>query len=413
MILRRNLFSLPMQQLVLLIGMLSFSEVTLARFQQKVFLHLVCDGGMDPSMVFEWKGTAVNSFAQEDGASKRLSASGLEHVSHTARPSVDLYFDRWGDRTAIINGITAADMTPKALGGAALHVGAGGKGRIWLSAYAEDNGKGRPAPVLLFPDFPLLGQASDMNLLASIPSDLLSPVIARRRRISGVVREALFSGFRTDLVEFSADFRSGSGDQQRSLHLDRQMRFQRELESEIPAIWGRVHNPAMPDFVSQAKVSLEYFSMNKSLGALVRVGGKNSWATPDNHFQRQTVKFEELFAGLNSILDHAYALGIQSRLVIIVSGQQGKSPWLNQASGKDPWPVSSVMIWGDGIRSGATGRSDSTGRPVKINPRFGTTTGSLVALTMENIYASLLYLGRVDYRRWTSSVPISPMLEGK
>lgn len=404
--------------IIFLIGSYGVCAQAEVNVGQKVFLHLVCDGGLDPSMVFEWKGGSPSSYASEAGAVTRVSLSGLEHVSHPSRPAVDQYFDRWGDRTAVVNGITAADLTARSFGTADLHVSVGSKRRSWLSAYAEDTGKGRPAPVLMFPDISINGDAAEMSLLAAIPRGLVnsSRIGNRRRKISPLpdsVQENLFKALRQDLIEFSSGLRSGSGDQLKIAHLDRQIRINRTLKLDTPAIWEQVYDGTQPDFVNHGKLALEYFARNRSMGAYVLVGGRAAWNTPTGHFVRHASSYEELFSGIDSILSHAYTLGIQSRLVVVVSTQHGKTPWLNDLGGKDPWPVFSAMVWGDGIRSGMTGRSDSTGRPVKVNPQFGTTTGKLVTLSMENVYASLLYLGGIDYRRWTTAAPVSKILEVK
>lgn len=377
----------------------------------KVFLHLICDGGIDPAMVFEWKGAGSNSFAAEPGSIKRTSLSGLVHVSHPARPSVDSFFDQWGNKSAVLNGVGTSDLGAHAVYGSALELELSGKRKVWLSTYAEDFGKGRPAPVIAFPGIRLEASPEELALIGRVPANLLatSPAVSS---FPGSVRERLFRDLRVDYTSLASLIRSGSGDAIKVRGYDKQFRMQQVFEASIPGYVNSVHNAAQPDFVNQAKVALEMFSSGKSLAAMVRVGGRSSWAASSSHFVTQSAAIENLFDGLDEILNHAYGIGLQTKLVLVVSGAYGRTPWLNAAGGKDPWPVSSMMFWGNGLRSGVTGGTDDVGRGIKIDPRFGTTTGDTISLNFQNAYASMLFHAGANYKKWTSALPVSGLLGG-
>lgn len=379
----------------------------------RVFLHLVCDGGIDPSMVFEWKGGGSNSYAVEPGSTARVATSGLPHVSNPSRPAVDSFFDTHGMRVAILNGVNAPDLGPRALRGPALEFSpSASTSRNWLASYVEDVGKGRPVPILVFPGISLDGAVTEMNLAGRVPASLMSTA-PQVSPFPPAVRERIFRDLRVDFTSFASRFRSGGGDHARSRGMDKQFRMHQVLEGVVPESWTAVYDSSRPDFVNQSKLALELFKSGRSLGAIVRVGGAGAWSPGSAHFASQSVAIQGLFDGLNSILAHAYANGLQSRLVIVVSGQYGRTPWLNASGGKDPWPVSSMMFWGNGIRSKVTGSFDDVGRGVRIDPRFGTTTGSVISLTFENAYASMLFLGGTNWKKWTSAVPVSGLLEGQ
>ena len=380
---------------------------------QRVFLHLICDGGIDPSMVFEWKGGTSNSYAVEAGSVERTSTSGLRHVSNPGRPGVDAFFDLYGSRVAILNGVVADDMGSRALDGSAMEVSKAGVSRNWLSAYAEDAGKGRPAPVLVFPGARVDGAMVDMSLLGRVPSTLMtnSPVSTV---FPVAVRDRIFRDLRVDHAAFAAGMRAGSADASMTKAQDKQFRILQTLESSIPGTsgdWAAIYDAAQPAFVNQSKLAVRMFASGKSLAAIVRVGTAGMWAPASAHFASQSVSLQTLFGGLSQILDYAYATGLQSRLVVVVSGQYGRTPWLNSGTGKDPWPVSSMMIWGNGIRGRVTGGTDDVGRGLKIDPRFGTTTGDAIRISPQNAYASMLFLAGSDWRKWTSTVPVSGLLE--
>jgi hypothetical protein len=377
---------------------------------QRVFLHVVCDGGIDPSMVFEWKGGGANSFAVESGSTERTSVSGLRHVSNPSRPAVDAFFDAHGMRVAILNGVAADDMGARALSGPALEISNSGSSRNWLAAYAEDAGRGRPAPVLVFPGVSIEGSVADLALMGRVPSRLLSvpPVPAT---FPDSVRDRIFRDMRVDFAAQVAGLRAGGGDASRAKSQDKQFRMQQVFEAGVPADWASVFDAAQPAFVNESKLALKMFASGKSLGAIVRAGSTGAWAASSGHFASQSASLQMLYSGLSQILSYAYSTGLQSRLVIVVSGQHGRTPWLNASSGKDPWPVSSMMFWGNGIRSGVTGGMDDVGRGLRIDPRFGTTTGDVIRVTFQNAYSSMLFLAESNWRKWTSSLPVSGLLE--
>ena len=389
-----------------------FADIAAGDSGPKVFLHLICDGGIDPSMVFQWKGGGSTSFAVEPGAAQRTSASGLVHVAHPARPSVDRFFDQWGNKSAILNGVGASDLGARAIHGPALELELSGRRKVWLSSYAEDFGKGRPAPVLAFPGIKLDASPEELALIGRVPVNLLSttPPVSN---FPGSVRERLFRDLRVDYTSYGSLIRSGSGDAIKVRGYDKQFRMQQVFEASIPAAFTSVYDAAQPDFVNHAKVALEMFSSGKSLAAMVRVGDRSTWASPSSHFTTQSAAIEVLFSGLDEILNHAYNIGLQTKLVLVVSGSYGRTPWLNSAGGKDPWPVSSMMFWGNGIRSGVTGGTDDVGRGIKIDPRFGTTTGNTISLNFQNAYASMLFHAGANYKKWTSALPVSGLLGGK
>ncbi len=395
-----------------LLGLVLFAKISWAMSGPKVFLHLICDGGIDPAMIFEWKGGGSNSFAVEAGSVQRTSTSGIVHVSHATRPSVNSFFDQWGDKTAVLNGVGASNLGRRAIDSSALELEISGRSRIWLSSYVEDVGKGRSIPVIAFPGIKLEGTPADMALIGRVPASLLT-ISPPASSFSAAVRERLFRDLRVDYTSLAGLMRAGTGDLVKVRAYDKQFRMQQVFESSIPPLWASVYNAGQPDFVNQSKVALEMFSAGKSLAAIVRVGGRSAWASSSAHFATQSAAIENLFDGLDEILNHAYSIGLQTKLVLVVSGQYGRTPWLNASGGKDSWPVSSMMFWGNGIRSQVTGGTDDVGRGIKIDPRFGTTTGNTIQLDFQNAYASMLFHAGANYRKWTSALPVSGLLEGK
>jgi hypothetical protein len=391
----------------------------LASPNPKVFLELVCDGGIDPSMVFDWKGSAA-PFAGEAGSYERTAAPGLRHVSHPSRPAVDAFFDQWGAKVAILNGVGFVPNSALHASKAILSMdtlsrtsnGADSLRRHWLASYAFDTGKGRPIPILAFPGINLSGSIEDETLIGRVPGRLLS-LAPSSSILPAPVTDRIFRNMRKDFATLGAAFKPGGMDHADSRVMDRQFRFQQVMLANVPAAWAEAFSPGDPEFVNQARTALRMFASGKSLGAIVRVGGRFGFNARTSHFASQSTRLQALFDGLSRIAGDAYTLGIQNDLVVIVHGTSGRSPWLNSAGGKDPWPYGSMLFFGDGIKMGRIGAFDDRGRGVKIDPRFGTTSGQVVQITPQNAWSTMLMLGKVNYKRWTLVAPISGIIEGQ
>ena len=61
--------------------------------------------------------------------------------------------------------------------------------------------------------------------------------------------------------------------------------------------------------------------------------------------------------------------GVADRLVVMVGSDFGRTPNYNGAAGKDHWPVSTILLMGQGVPGGVTvGASDSGHNPRMLDP---------------------------------------------
>lgn len=82
---------------------------------------------------------------------------------------------------------------------------------------------------------------------------------------------------------------------------------------------------------------------------------------------------------LSALIDDLYDRGLDKDVSVIVWGEFGRTPKINNDAGRDHWPqVSSALLFGGGMRSGQViGATDSTGgeaaeRPVHMQQIFST-----------------------------------------
>jgi hypothetical protein len=90
--------------------------------------------------------------------------------------------------------------------------------------------------------------------------------------------------------------------------------------------------------------------------------------------------------GLSALLDDLYQRGLLSRTLVVVMGEFGRTPRINQYGGRDHWPqCGSVLLAGCGVPGGAViGASDNHGaypatRPVNI-PELAATVYRLMGI---------------------------------
>lgn len=116
----------------------------------------------------------------------------------------------------------------------------------------------------------------------------------------------------------------------------------------------------------QLQVSLLAFKAGVSVSADVFQGG---FDTHDNQDTRLSPLLATTTDALDFLWTYAESIGIADRLVVVVGSDFGRTPFYNSSSGKDHWPISSVMV----MQRGATftnrvvGLTDSGHNAQKIN----------------------------------------------
>lgn len=96
------------------------------------------------------------------------------------------------------------------------------------------------------------------------------------------------------------------------------------------------------------------------------VGG---FDTHDNHDAKHRPRMTALMALIDRIWQEAEMQGVADRLVVMVGSDFGRTPNYNGAAGKDHWPVSTILLMGQGVPGGVTvGASDSGHNPRMLDP---------------------------------------------
>ena len=164
-------------------------------------------------------------------------------------------------------------------------------------------------------------------------------------------------------------------------------------------------------FERQIQLSYAAFAAGLSICASVTLGG---FDTHGNHDRDQARQLWKLLGGIGFALDHAEQKGLGDKLFVIVTSDFGRGPNYNgtgDGSGKDHWPISSLLAFGPGVRGNrVVGATDDMQRPRKLDPA---TLGALapddaagVPLGPGQIHRALRKLAGVEGSELAGSYPL-------
>jgi uncharacterized protein (DUF1501 family) len=138
-----------------------------------------------------------------------------------------------------------------------------------------------------------------------------------------------------------------------------------EALADIPGGLSDLRN-----LVHQAQLAIGAFKSGLAVSANLRLGGFDTHGTHDRNHRRQLGK---LLGGLNRILDEISVQGLADKVTVIVTSDFGRGPHYNgtnSGSGKDHWPITSLLALGPGISGnrviGAT--EPERQRPKNVDP---------------------------------------------
>lgn len=418
MLTRRHLLGLGAGALAFPKRALALPSAATRRF---VFIH--CVGGWDAPFVFAPELLGKVDHEPEATASE---AMGLPFVDHPERDTVRQFFQSYGDRCAILNGMSVPSITHERCRRIALTGFGDGAYDDWPSILAA-NATDRP----LLPHLVMAGSAFNNEYgdqvvrvgdNGQLPKLLSGEALSDRDQgvitpASEAIEDAYMAQRLSTLAEHAstpaeADFYSRYG-----TALEAQGRLQ-ALGSDLTL------NPRYAgcerDIAADAATIFDCFERGLSRCGMIAYEGwcAEGW---DNHQQieRQSLHFGELFRYLSRImvdLDGRTAFEggpLRDQVTFVVFSEMGRAPTLNLYGGKDHWTFSSAMLMGAGIRGGqALGALDEQARGGKIDLSTGQASASGVTLAAQNLGATLLALGDVDPGRYLQAGPLTAVMEG-
>jgi len=373
------------------------------------FVFVFNDGGWDTSHVFSPMWDVGGAYM--DPAAELGHAHGIDFVDHPDRPQVRSFFETWGDRVCVLNGMEVRSVTHERSRRIVL-TGGGSLNDDWASLLASHG-----SPDLLMPHVILDGPAFTDRATAAVvrvgDDDQLPSLL------SG---EAVL---RSDLGVSPLDYRAAAladrfvADRAAAGTTD----FSAAYAQALDRIDGLKDHPDLDlsvtdagcerDITADCALAFDLFSRDLSRCAMLRSQGwcSEGWDTHQG-LHLQSRNFDDLFGYLDGALfDLSTRTGptgtpLADDVVFVVFSEMGRDPQLNSWGGRDHWTFTSVMLIGAGIQGGQVlGGHDAYGRGRPMDLQTGAATDSGAAVIPEHLGATLLKLGDVDPAEYVGDIP--------
>lgn len=381
------------------------------------FLFVFNSGGWDPTRVLvDGFDNAAIDMEPEAG---RASVGDLNYISHPDRPSVDGFFEAWGDRTAVCNGMLVRSIAHEICTVLALTGDSSGTRPDWPAILANEVREDFIIPhvVLDGPSFPgdlgvavaraggqgqldalIDGSALDLSTMAaggpSHPAEGIMDayMLRRAQAAAGGATSAAQAKLAGDLS-----------------HAVEQARALKDLRYVMDFSVGST-------LASQAQVAADLLSLGVARCATLRQAA--SWDTHADNDNLQSPLWESLFDGLNQLMSvlqttpGELAPTLADETVVVVLSEMGRTPQLNGFEGKDHWPYTSAMLIGPSVQGGRVyGGLDSQVYGLPIDPISGDTGGEQL-FSAEALGATLLAMADIDPGPFVQGVsPIMGMMK--
>lgn len=387
--------------------------------RERKFLFFFAGGGWDTSQVFEPKfGDDAGGVDMDDMTFLGSSTNGqLRWTAGEDRPAVSRYFERWGWRSSIVNGIDTHSIGHGAGTRFMLTGSSASSLSDWPTLLASQTEQDLSMPHVVFggPSFAgprgatlvrggggtlldlidgsIGGRADDPSPTAPRPTDFMADAFVHRR------------------IDRFAQLQTGQG-RKRGEELLGSLERSMELE-------GREFEAGLGDstrgLLEQAVRATELMRLGLSRCAMLRIPG--GYDTHGNNAP-QGPQQDAFFDVLDRLCDHlALTPGHASptlldEVVIVAMSELGRTPRLNGGGGKDHWPFGSMLVAGPGVAGGRTiGATDPGLVGVAIDHATGLPSSSGDILGCESVGSALLRLGGVDAEEFLQGVqPLSALL---
>jgi len=365
------------------------------------FLFVFNNGGWDPTTVFAPLFGLPTIDLEPDA--QPMEIGGLTLVDSAARPSVRGFFERWHDRTAVINGVSVRSLAHDICQMVALTGDSTGLDPDWATLLADARRTDFTLPHLVLggPSFSgdrgaAVARAGFSGQLDGLLSGDLWAGSDQEVRLPSPAAERVLDNW----------MRRRSGARAASATSPKEMVLTADFDEALGRaqdLKGASHDVSFGgagNIVTQGATAID--ALSRGLARSVSLSDPVSWDTHANNTQ-QSQLFEGLFARLTMLMNMLEATPgercptLADETVVVVMSEMGRTPKLNASQGKDHWPYTSFLVVGPGVRgSRAYGGYDPLYNGLLVDPTSGDADEGGVVITAENVGATLLELAGVD-----------------
>lgn len=390
-----------------------FAEAAAASNRRFVFIH--CAGGWDTTYVFQ--PNFASSIVDMEPTSTEATAGGITFVDNEARPFVRSFFETYGPRTCVINGVEVRSVTHERCRRIMMTGSAEGQTDDWGAILAGESQNRQLLPYFVLSGTAFSARYSDRivrvgqsgQLAALARGDALResdggygvPSAERNALVDSFVRERMAARATQSRIAKAA----GSA-------LDDIA----GLESYLDTLDIGAYANGCYQLGGKLSTVFDVFEMGLARTALVEFRGwcSEGWDTHSSN-DRQALHYNELFEYLALAMQDLDARSsstggrLADETIIVVFSEMGRTPQLNGGNGRDHWTFTSTMLLGAGVKGGqVVGGFDDSGYGTACDFATGEAIAQGTGLNSANVGATLLALGDVDPG---SRVPIAAVIE--
>lgn len=337
-------------------------------------------------------------------------------VNPLKRPAVGAFFERWGSRAHVINGIWTGSIAHDPCRYRILTGTPDGTRPDLATIVGYQNGAGRPLGSVDLSGWsisgPLAATSGRVGHMSQLQA-LLDPSTTFRAPLNAGYSYPLFRA--SQLEQAAVDARVvaraealrgryglGGGRSDQAIDdllasLDRSARFREQASGILQSLEMGVESR----FTDQIQMAVDL--VDQQVCRAVTLDTTFDWDTHDVNLD-QHLYFQSLFVGLEQLMALLEARGRLDDTVVAVVSEMTRTPLRNSAGGKDHWGHTSAMLLGavrgNAVSGGTTHLLES--RPIDLATGALDEGGSLHKY--DNFCAGVLELAGVDPEPWLPGV---------
>ena len=346
-------------------------------------LVVYSQGGWDVSMLFDPKFSSRQIDTASDGQVR--SVGGLTYVDSPNRPNVRTFMDQFANKSVIINGIGVGSISHTKCE-RLIFTGSRLQKSPDFGSIIAQRFSTLPLPYAILTGPRMTGELG--YNVSRVDQTFVSIL-----RQESVVDYGLVQSYLSRDTSESASARMGEYWDT----LDRRQRLQESVDLFPSTISS---NPA-----DQIDLSLNLLSNNVTAVSMIQILPPpfHQWDTHSTNDNLQSGCFDYLFqyvyqlaSQLQSTLDNTGQPLIETTTVVVLS-EMGRTPVYNSNAGKDHWPYTSMLMFGNNIRGGTVvGATDDRLITAPVTLDDGQPASKGVSIQSAHVLAGLLTAFNID-----------------
>ena len=386
------------------------------------YIFVFNSGGYDPTRVFATEFDNGNVDMEADA--ELGTVGGIDFVDHADRPSVRSFFESYGDRSLVFNGMLVRSIAHDICTMIAMTGNSNGSSPDWPAVLASHRQERFILPHLVLggPSYPGdLGVAVARTGLSGQLDELLSgeALAASDLAVTGPSRpyEGVMDRYLQRRADARADYARSAIDAQLSADFTHSL----EQAGRLKDMQYLVDFGGDGSLGSSAELAVEALRMGIARCVTVQyagAGGGTGWDTHADNDALQSPAWETLFSGLSSLVQllertpGEVSDSLLEETCVVVLSEMGRTPQLNVFNGKDHWPYTSAMLVGAGFSGDRViGGLDENYYGLPVDTASGDVTTSGEILSAETLGATLLAMADVDPDEYLNGIePIQSVL---